>query len=39
MSQQAESDARVQVGADSEALLDIVEADINANKFAESEPA
>jgi tetratricopeptide (TPR) repeat protein len=38
MSQQAESDARVQVGADSEGLLDIVEADINAGKFAESEP-
>jgi tetratricopeptide (TPR) repeat protein len=38
ISQRAENDARVQVGEDSEALLDGIEADINAGKLAESEP-
>lgn len=36
-SQQAKSDVRAQGGEDAEALLDRVEADIDANKFAESE--
>ena len=38
VSQQAKSDVRAQGGEDAEALLDRVEADIDANKFAESEP-
>ena len=36
--QQAKSDVRVQGGEDTDTLLNEVEADIDANKFAESEP-
>jgi tetratricopeptide (TPR) repeat protein len=38
VSQQAKSDVRVQGGEDTDTLLNEVEADIDANKFAESEP-
>jgi tetratricopeptide (TPR) repeat protein len=38
MSQQAKSDLRVEGGEDRDSLLDGVEGDINASKFAESEP-
>jgi len=38
VSQQAKSEVRVHGGEDTETLLNEVEADIDANKFAESEP-